>query len=175
MPGLSDVLEGSQRPGHFRGVATVVLKLLNIVQPDVAFFGQKDYQQQLLIRKLVSDLNVPVEIQTCPTIREEDGLALSSRNAYLSNDERQTALELSKTLRMAGDWLADGVAVAEIRSRMQSHLESIPGLVLDYATIVDPQTLDEIDESQTDWVALVAAKVGSTRLIDNLQSGESGK
>ena len=169
VPGLSDILEGAQRPGHFRGVATIVLKLLNIVMPDVAYFGQKDFQQQLLIRRMVEDLNVPVQIQTCPTIREKDGLALSSRNTYLTGDERQTALELSATLRMAGELIAAGNSPEAIRRQMKTHLESISGLVLDYATIAEPDTLIQSNEPRSSWVALVAARVGKTRLIDNMR------
>lgn len=169
VPGLSDVLEGAFRPGHFRGVTTIVLKLLNMVQPDVAYFGQKDFQQQLLIRRMVADLNVPVEIQTCSTIRETDGLAMSSRNAYLSKEDRQTALALSATLKLASELIAGGTSPKATRQRMQSHLESIPGLVLDYATVADALTLVEVDETQPDLVALVAARVGTTRLIDNMR------
>ncbi len=168
VPGLSEVLEGAHRPGHFRGVTTIVLKLFNMVLPDVAFFGQKDYQQQLLIRHLVDDLNVPVEIRTCPTIRESDGLALSSRNVYLSPEERQTALALSQALKIAEQSLRDaGRSPTAARARMIEHLTSTPGLVLDYATVADAHSLAELDEASSEMVALIAARVGSTRLIDN--------
>lgn len=168
VPGLSEVLEGAHRPGHFRGVTTIVLKLFNMVLPDIAFFGQKDYQQQLLIRHLVDDLNVPVEIRTCPTIREPDGLALSSRNAYLSPDERQTALALSQALKIADQSLREeGLSPAEARLRMIKYLSSIPDLVLDYATIADAHSLEEVDMATDEMVALLAARVGTTRLIDN--------
>ena len=169
VPGLSEVLEGAHRPGHFRGVTTIVLKLFNMVLPDVAFFGQKDYQQQLLIRHLVDDLNVAVEIRTCPTIREPDGLAMSSRNAYLSPEERQTALALSQALKIAEQSLCDErQSPVEARVRMIEHLTSIPGLVLDYATVADAYSLKELDEASGEMVALIAARVGTTRLIDNL-------
>ena len=168
VPGLSEVLEGAHRPGHFRGVTTIVLKLFNMVQPDIAFFGQKDYQQQLLIRHLVDDLNVPVEIRTCPTVREPDGLALSSRNAYLSPEERQTALALSQALKIASQSLyEEGLSPVEARLRMIEYLSSVPGLVLDYATIADAHSLDEVDKAADEMVALIAARVGTTRLIDN--------
>jgi pantoate--beta-alanine ligase len=168
VPVISETLEGAHRPGHFRGVTTIVLKLFNMVLPDVAFFGQKDYQQQLLIRHMVDDLNVPVEIRTCPTIREADGLAMSSRNAYLSKDERLTALALSHALKIAEQsLLTDGESAAQARQRMIKHLTSAPGLVLDYATIADAQSLRELDATSNEMVALIAARVGTTRLIDN--------
>lgn len=168
VPKLTSVLEGAHRPGHFRGVATIVLKLFNMVQPDIAFFGRKDYQQQLLIRHLVRDLDLPVEIRTCPTIREDDGLALSSRNAYLSDEERQTALALSRSLRLACDACLDGKSPTDARQAMHELLEATDGLVLDYATIADAETLEELDEPVADMVGLIAARVGSTRLIDNM-------
>lgn len=167
--GLSTVLEGAHRPGHFRGVATVVLKLLLATQPDVAYFGRKDYQQQLIIRRMCEDLNVPVEIRTCPTIRDEDGLAVSSRNAYLSPEERSQVLSLSQSLRLADEQLRAGeVDMAKIRESMHSLLTSNPDTTLDYATIADPETLAELDFPQPEMIALVAARVGATRLIDNL-------
>lgn len=167
--GLSTVLEGAHRPGHFRGVATVVLKLLLASQPDVAYFGRKDYQQQLIIRRMCDDLNVPVEIRTCPTIRDEDGLAVSSRNAYLSRDERAAALSLSRSLRMADEQLRAGEAdMTKICESMHSLLKSNSDTTIDYATIADPDTLAELDSPQPHMIALVAARVGATRLIDNL-------
>ncbi len=168
VPVISKTLEGAHRPGHFRGVSTIVLKLFNMVMPDVAFFGQKDYQQQLLIRHMVDDLNVPVEVRTCPTVREPDGLAMSSRNAYLSEDERQTALALSQALKIAEQsLLTDGKSAAQARQRMIEHLTSTPGLELDYATIADAHSLRELNEASSEMVALIAARVGATRLIDN--------
>jgi pantoate--beta-alanine ligase len=167
--GLCSVLEGASRPGHFRGVATVVLKLLNIVQPDRAYFGVKDYQQQTLIRRMVRDLDLPVEIVVCPTVREADGLALSSRNAYLSKGERKSALVLYESLQLAERRLREGERdVAAVAQAMRDHLHSRPGVVADYAVIADPETLEPLAEPLPRMVAVVAAKIGATRLIDNL-------
>lgn len=167
--GLSDILEGKFRPGHFRGVSTVVLKLLNIVQPDVAFFGRKDYQQQTLVRRMCTDLELPVEIRICPTVREADGLALSSRNRYLSPSDREKALSLSQSLMLAKRRLAAGETdVVAVRHAMLEHLASVSGVEVDYATVADAVTLDELIAPRTEMVALVAAHVGGTRLIDNL-------
>ncbi len=167
--GLSAVLEGASRPGHFRGVATVVLKLLNIVQPDRAYFGAKDYQQQTLIRRMVRDLNLPVEIVICPTIRESDGLALSSRNVYISKGERKSAIALYESLQLAARRLREGERdPAAVAQAMRDHLDSRPGVVTDYAVVADPDTLELLAEPQLRMVALVAARVGTTRLIDNL-------
>ena len=172
VPGLSDVLEGTFRSGHFRGVTTVVLKLLNMVLPDVVFLGRKDFQQQLLIRQMVADLDVPVEVRTCPTVREEDGLALSSRNVFLSRAERETALAISRSLEQIRR-LVEGEAVSPVAagSELKRLLMETDGLLLNYATIVDAATLEEVSESTSptvDLVALVAARIGSTRLIDNI-------
>lgn len=167
VPALDRILEGAFRPGHFRGVATIVLKLFNLVLPDVAFFGQKDYQQQLLLKHMAADLNVPVEIRTCPTLRDPDGLAMSSRNIYLSPAERQTALSLSQTLKLAHDLIQRRATPTEIRAAMRQHLESFPGVKIDYATITDAHTLGEVTELVPQMVALIAARVGTTRLIDN--------
>jgi pantoate--beta-alanine ligase len=165
---LSRILEGATRPGHFRGVATVVLKLLNIVQPERAYFGQKDYQQQLLVRRMCREVDLPVEIRTCPTIREPDGLALSSRNRYLSATERQTALSLYRSLRLAAEQLDRGATdVGAIEGEMRQLLETA-GARPDYAVIADAETLEELPHPAANMVALVAARVGTTRLIDNL-------
>jgi len=165
---LSRVLEGASRPGHFRGVATVVLKLLNIVEPDRAYFGRKDFQQQLLVRKMCRELDLAVEIRTCPTVREPDGLALSSRNRYLNPGERQTALALYRSLQLAQGRLQDGERDAPaIASDMRQLLETA-GARPDYAIIADPESLDELTSPRQNMVALVAARVGRTRLIDNL-------
>lgn len=169
VPRCSTTLEGAHRPGHFRGVTTIVLKLFNMVQPDIAFFGQKDYQQQLLIRHMVDDLNVPVEIRTCPTVREPDGLAMSSRNVYLSVSERQTALALSQALKIAHDACVDeSRSPVEARQAMLDHLGRFPDVKLDYAVIVDANTLCELKHTAPAMVALIAARVGTTRLIDNM-------
>ena len=166
--GLSESLEGAQRPTHFRGVTTIVMKLFQLVQPDVAFFGAKDYQQQLLIRRMVLDLDVPVEVVTCPTVREPDGLAMSSRNVYLSREERQSALSLSAALELADGRLQAGERdVAEVEAEMRERLRSRPFVQIDYAVIVDAETLAPLSEPVSRMVALVAARVGSTRLIDN--------
>lgn len=167
--GLSQVLEGAIRPGHFRGVATVVLKLFNMVGPDVAFFGAKDFQQQLLIRRMVSDLNLSVEIVTRPTVRESDGLAMSSRNRYLNESDRSKATALSAALFGAARSLGAGNRdVAGIKSGMHRTIEAAD-LVVDYATICDPLTLCELESIQPHLVLLVAARLGTVRLIDNLE------
>ena len=167
--GLSTILEGACRPGHFRGVATIVTKLLHVTEPDVAYFGQKDYQQQLLIRQMCRDLLFPVRIRVCPTVREPDGLAMSSRNAYLSPEERCSALSLSQALFLARDRLARGDRdLRAIERAMRDHMESHANVRVDYATIRDPETLEELEEPRPQMVALVAARVGETRLIDNL-------
>lgn len=169
VPELSSLFEGVDRAGHFCGVTTVVLKLLNMVLPDVAYFGQKDYQQQLVIRRMVEDLHIPVEITTCPIVREEDGLALSSRNAYLSPEDRQTGLALSQSLDLAKRLCtSEGKSPREAREQMVEYLKSFAGLELRYATIADPHSLEELDELKSEMVALVAARVGTTRLIDNV-------
>ncbi len=167
--GLSSVLEGAFRPGHFRGVATVVLKLFNMVQPDVAFFGQKDFQQQLVIKHMVRDLDVPVRVQTCPTKREADGLAMSSRNVYLSPEERQTSVLLSQALKLAETMVHQGGATpGGIEAAMKKHLETDPRVSIDYAKLVDAHTLADLNRIQSEMVALIAARVGTTRLIDNM-------
>ncbi len=167
--GLSDRMEGTFRPGHFRGVATVVLKLFNIVAPDIAYFGQKDAQQAQVIRHMVRDLAMPVKIRVCPTVREPDGLALSSRNAYLSPDERQSALALSRSLFKAKELIESGERDAKsVRHKMRSVLESAPGVVLDYSELVDHVTFEPVREISGSLLAVVAARVGKTRLIDNL-------
>jgi pantoate--beta-alanine ligase len=164
---LSGIWEGASRPGHFRGVATVVLKLLNIVQPDRAYFGRKDFQQQLLVRKMCRELDLPVEIRTCPTLRESDGLALSSRNRYLNADERQTALSLYRSLKLAEERLQSGERnVKAVAGEMRSLLETA-GARPDYAIIADPDSLEELTVPSPHMVALIAAYVGRTRLIDN--------
>jgi pantoate--beta-alanine ligase len=167
--GLSGVLEGKFRPTHFRGVTTVVLKLFQMVPAVVAYFGQKDYQQQTIIRKMVFDLNLPIEIRVCPTVREPDGLALSSRNVFLNDDERRFALLLSRCLNLAKEELERGDRdLVALRRRMFRFLADAPPVEPDYATLADPDTLEEVAEVRPRLVALVAARVGATRLIDNL-------
>ena len=156
------------RPGHFRGVATVVLKLFQLAPADRAYFGQKDYQQTVVIRRMVADLNVPIEIRVCPIVREPDGLALSSRNVYLSGDERRRALVLSESLGLAAASVREGERDPGIVSaEMKRRIGAAGGVALDYAAIVDPDTLEEVSRIAGPVVAIVAAKVGQTRLIDN--------
>ena len=166
---LSSVLEGQCRPSHFRGVATVVTKLLNAVLPDVAYFGQKDYQQQLLLRQMCRDLLSPVKIRTCPTVREPDGLAMSSRNRYLAESERDSARSLSEALFLARDLITGGETdLSTVEDAMKRHLHSRPDVQTEYATIRDAETLEELSAPCTRMVALVAARVNETRLIDNV-------
>jgi pantoate--beta-alanine ligase len=170
VPGLSDVLEGASRPSHFRGVATVVLKLFGIVTPDAAYFGQKDYQQQLLLRRMVADLNVPVRIETVPTVREPDGLALSSRNRYLNPEERQAATVLSRALGEAEAAVRAGERSADrVRQVLRSTLESERLASVDYAEVADADTLQPVSAlgGSRRGVALLAVRVGPARLIDN--------
>lgn len=164
---LGEVLEGASRPGHFDGVLTVVAKLLHMTAPDVAYFGQKDAQQLLLIRRMTEDLDFPVEVVAVPTVREPDGLALSSRNGYLSPEDRQVALALSRALRAGEAAAAEGAAA--VRGAALRVLEEQPGLGLDYLALVDPSDLADVaDEFTGPALLAVAAKVGTTRLIDNL-------
>lgn len=165
--GLTELWEGAIRPGHFAGVTTVVTKLFQIVPADAAYFGQKDYQQQAVIRQMVRDLNFPITIQTCPTLRDPDGLAMSSRNMYLSAADRQAGLSLSQALQLGEALFQAGTPLQEIGRLMQQRIQSEPGMELDYAVVVDPVTLQELTNLQADVVALVAGRVGSTRLIDN--------
>ena len=165
---MTKPLEGAIRTTHFRGVTTIVLKLFNIVQPDVACFGAKDFQQQSIIRRMVLDLDLPVEIVVCPTIREADGLALSSRNVYLSKKERVVALSLSQSLKLAQEKLNAGERdLTTITQAMKSLIEAHPEIKIDYVTIADPDSLIELQTAQAAMVALIAARVGNTRLIDN--------
>lgn len=166
--GLSDLWEGAIRPGHFRGVATVVAKLFQIVPCQRAYFGQKDFQQQLILRRMVRDLNCPVEIITCPIIRDADGMALSSRNAYLSPAERRSGLSLSQALFAAETAFQQGERhPRRLQRLMQERLATAPGLSVEYVIVADPETLGELDAPQSEMVALIAARVGATRLIDN--------
>ncbi len=166
--GVSQVLEGASRPSHFDGVTTVVAKLFNITQPDRAYFGQKDYQQQLVIRRMVRDLNWPLEVVTCPIVREPDGLAVSSRNRFLSSREREQALILNRTLVRARNRAVDGQSSpVQIQAEMSRQLLFADGVELDYSLVVDPETLQPAGDDHQTAVALVAARVGRTRLIDN--------
>jgi len=166
--GVSERWEGEARPGHFEGVATVVAKLLLAVRPDAALFGEKDFQQLAVIRRMVADLGIPVEVVGVPTVRETDGLALSSRNAYLSPDERARAVALPKALKAARDAIRDGSAVgAAVKSAKQSLVDA-GFLRIDYLALVDAETLEPLDAPQGNMRLIAAAVVGTTRLIDNV-------
>jgi pantoate--beta-alanine ligase len=166
--GLSGKLDGRSRPGHFRGVTTVVSKLFNIVRPDLAFFGQKDAAQVAVIRKMVRDLNFPVQVVVCPIVRESDGLAMSSRNAYLNPQQRKQALVLSRALKNVEVRATQGEIAADrlIVTGKQTMAEE-PSVRLDYFEIIDPLTLEPVVDIQRGALVAVAAYVGITRLIDN--------
>lgn len=165
---LAEPLEGQFRPGHFRGVATIVLKLFNMVGAAVAYFGQKDYQQALVIRRMVEELNVPIELRVCPIVREPDGLAMSSRNAYLSPEARQRAAVLWKSLCLAKDLVAEGQRnAATIIERMRRLILAVENAKIDYIALADPQTLEPVTEIRGRTLAALAARIENTRLIDN--------
>lgn len=163
---IAERLEGEHRPGHFLGVATVVCKLLAIARPDRAYFGQKDAQQSLVIKRLNADLNLGAKIVVCPTVRETDGLALSSRNKYLSLAEREAAKVLFRSLKLAED--LDTPDANEIRSRMQGLIDGEPLASADYVSVADAETLEELDVVDRPALVSVAVHVGETRLIDNI-------
>jgi len=166
---IGDALCGPSRPGHFRGVATVVLKLFEIVRPDVAYFGQKDYQQARVIQQMIADLNVPVRMRICPIVRDSDGLALSSRNKYLDREQRAQASVLWQALQDARDLVSKGQRdPGTLQRALAARISSTPGAVLDYAAVVDADSLRPIQTWQNDVLLAVAAKFGSTRLIDNI-------
>jgi pantoate--beta-alanine ligase len=167
---LGEIWEGASRPGHFRGVATVVGMLLNVVRPDLAFLGEKDYQQLVIVRRLVADLDFRAGIVGCPIVRDHDGLALSSRNAYLSAEERQQALSLSRALDAAAEALAwDECSGAALTQVMEAVVASSADVELDYAAVVDPETLEPVNTVEHSARAIIAARVGATRLIDNCE------
>ena len=166
--GLSERWEGEARPGHFDGVATVVARLLLSVRPDVALFGEKDFQQLAVIRRMVADLGVPVEIAAVPTVREADGLALSSRNAYLSDDERRRAVALPNALEEARKSILDGAPVSQVLQRAKQQLVDSGFLRIDYLALVDAATLEPVDAPAGEMRLIAAAVIGTTRLIDNL-------
>jgi pantoate--beta-alanine ligase len=173
--GLSERLEGRSRPGHFRGVATVVLKLIEIVQPHFAYFGRKDAQQARLIQQMARDLNVDTEIVVCPIVREPDGLALSSRNAYLNAEERCAATVLYRALDGARSEMAAGVRDAlQLQAAMRKVLGSEPLTSLDYAEIVDADTFEPVIRVRRSCYVLLAVFIGKTRLIDNLLIERTG-
>jgi pantoate--beta-alanine ligase len=167
--GLSEKLDGRSRPGHFRGVTTIVAKLFHIIEPDAAFFGQKDAAQLAVIRRMVKDLNFSVEIVACPIVRESDGLAMSSRNAYLNREERGRALVLQRSLQQVQREFQNGERIAaKLISAAKQVFARDAQVVLDYFEIVDPDTLDPVERISQKTLVAVAAYVGSTRLIDNL-------
>lgn len=167
---LSQHLCGLSRPAHFRGVTTVVLKLLNIVQPDVAYFGQKDAQQALIVRRMVRDLNVPVHIEVLPIVREDNGLAISSRNEYLSPKQREQATVLHKALRETQRLVDAGERKAgTIERKIREIIESAPEAKIDYVSIVNGDTLDDVEDLRGNILIALAVFVGKTRLIDNLE------
>jgi len=165
--GVTESLEGAHRPGHFDGVATVVAKLFNMVQPDVAYFGQKDAQQALVIRKLVRDLDIPVRIEICPTVREADGLAMSSRNAYLGDEDRIQAVALRRALDAAERAVARGERDAEQVSAAARAVLAEHAIEPEYVALVGPETLTPVERVDGEVLLALAARVGPARLIDN--------
>ena len=169
---ITDRLEGKTRPGHFIGVTTVVAKLFNIVKPDKAYFGQKDAQQFAVIRKMVSDLNMSLEIVPVPTVREPDGLAMSSRNVRLDPGERKAAVVLWQALSLArGQWENGQRDASQLRDAMSALIQKEPLAAIDYISISDPQTLAELDMINRTALVSMAVKIGKTRLIDNILLG----
>jgi pantoate--beta-alanine ligase len=168
---IAERLEGAARPGHFAGVATVLTKLFSIVRPDAAYFGQKDFQQLRVVQRLSRDLRLGVRVVGCPIVRERDGLAMSSRNRYLSADDRQRAVALSRALRDAKDeWSHGERDPAKLRDRVQ-RAAAVPGVALEYVSVADPLTLEELAQPAERAVISLAARVGRTRLIDNILLG----
>jgi len=166
---VTERLEGAARPGHFRGVTTVVARLFNIVQPTKAYFGQKDAQQAIVIKKMVADLNMNLEVVTGPTVREPDGLAMSSRNAYLNPEERQAAVVLYQALSLARQLWSQGEKDAEkLRQEMRKLIEKQPLATIDYISIADTETLDELGKVKPPALVSLAVKIGKPRLIDNV-------
>lgn len=167
--GISDILEGAFRPGHFHGVATVVAKLLNIVKPHKAYFGQKDYQQCVVIKKMARGLNLDVEVVVLSTVREADGLAMSSRNSYLSAGERRAATAIFRALSAAERLFRSGMRDPEkLKQSARDVLTSVPDIVIDYVEIADPESLAPLSPAADRIVMLIAVRLGRTRLIDNM-------
>jgi len=170
---ITDRLEGKARPGHFKGVTTVVAKLFNIVQPDKAYFGQKDAQQLAVIRKMVDDLNMNIQLVAVPTVREPDGLAMSSRNVHLNPEERKAAVVLWHALSLArGQWENGQRDAAHLRNAMTELIQKEPLASIDYISVADPQTLMDLDMINRTALVSMAVKIGKTRLIDNVLLGE---
>ena len=166
---LTEPLCGQFRPGHFRGVTTICAKLFNIVQADIAFFGQKDAQQAIVIKRMVADLNMPLKIVLCPTVRDADGLALSSRNEYLSEQQRKDATLIYKSLQKCREMIEAGIAnTKEIITQMRGILTQAPSINIEYVSIVDAETLQSLDHITGQILAAVAVKIGPARLIDNI-------
>ena len=171
--GVTERLEGAFRPGHFLGVATVVLKFFHIMEPTRAYFGRKDAQQAVAVKKMVRDLNMDVQIVVCPTVREADGLAMSSRNRYLTPDERRAAPVLYRSLRLAQERWAAGLRDAEaIRCGMTALIQSEPLANIDYVSVAHPETLEELDAAVDGALVSLAVRFGATRLIDNVTLGQ---
>lgn len=166
---LTEPLCGKFRPGHFRGVATVCTKLFNIVMPDVAYFGQKDAQQVIVIKRMAADLNMPLKIVICPTVRQADGLAVSSRNQYLTEQEKKDATYIYKALKKSESLIKQGAQKSKtIISEMRKILNQIPSVKIEYISIVDAETLQEVEKIAGEVLVAAAVKIGSTRLIDNI-------
>lgn len=166
---LTEPLCGRGRPGHFRGVTTVCTKLFNIVGPDIAYFGQKDAQQAIVIKRMVADLNMPLEIVVCPTVREPSGLAVSSRNQYLSDRQKKDATSIHKSLEECRRMIGGGAAKSEqIIAGMRAILQEFPSIEIEYVSIVDAETLECVEDVSSKVLVAVAVKIGSTRLLDNI-------
>jgi len=169
---LSSTLEGASRYGHFKGVATVLVKLFNIIKPDFSYFGEKDYQQVLIVKKVVDELNLDTQIIILPTIREKDGLALSSRNSYLNKEERKVAAILYKALEKAKLWIEEGERNPfSIVSKMKDLIKKEPLARIDYIAVVNPETLEKVEDVKGEVLITLAVRIGETRLIDNMRIG----
>jgi pantoate--beta-alanine ligase len=176
VPGMSETMCGAFRPGHFDGVCTVVAKLFAIVQPDVAYFGEKDAQQLAIVRRMAADLNLPVEVRGCPLIRDTDGLAISSRNVYLSEGERRRALALSRALLEARDAVVGGERDAgKLADAVRRQLADAEGVETEYVAVVDPDTLADLECVAENVLVAAAVRVGTTRLIDNVLLRDLGE
>lgn len=170
---LTSVLEGAHRPGHFRGVTTIVAKLFNAAQPERAYFGQKDAQQAIVIKRMVRELNIPLSVVVCPIVRESDGLAMSSRNVYLDAEERKAAVVLHRALISAQKAFESGErSVAVLRGRMQEVLDAEPLAQVEYVSVADPVNLEELDGEVSSALLSMAVYIGNTRLIDNIVLGD---
>lgn len=167
---LSSVLEGASRPGHFRGVCTVLVKLFNIINPDISFFGEKDFQQALIVKKMVEDLNIDTRIVLLPTVREEDGLAMSSRNSYFNKEERKAAIILYRSLKKAKEWIDQGERNSfRIIQKMKDFIAKEPLARIDYIAIVDSKSLEEVEQVERGNLIALAVYIGKVRLIDNMR------